>query len=125
MPEPVEQLHLLLAVAADGVVGREIPDELEDAGAQLVREMRRRRPDEGVDVAGGRLGHERNPNQRSLGCMRRMSPVDVMLLGTVLLWALNVTVTRYVLTHGWSPLAYAAIRYFAATALFWMLHVPP
>ena len=52
--------------------------------------------------------------------MRRLSPVDLMLLGTVLLWALNVTVTRYVLTHGWSPLAYAAIRYFAATALFWM-----
>ena len=51
--------------------------------------------------------------------MRRIHPVDVMLLGTVLLWALNVTVTRYVLTHGWSPLAYGTIRYFAATALFW------
>jgi drug/metabolite transporter (DMT)-like permease len=51
--------------------------------------------------------------------MRRVTPVDAMLLGTVLLWALNVTVTRYVLTHGWSPLAYATIRYFAATALFW------
>ena len=37
-----------------------------------------------------------------------------MLLGTVLLWALNVTVTRYVLTHGWLPLAYGTIRYFAA-----------
>ena len=43
-----------------------------------------------------------------------------MLLGTVLLWALNVTVTRYVLTHGWSPLAYGTIRYFAATSLFWI-----
>jgi drug/metabolite transporter (DMT)-like permease len=43
-----------------------------------------------------------------------------MLLGTVLLWALNITVTRYVLTHGWSPLAYAVIRYFAATSLFWV-----
>jgi len=42
-----------------------------------------------------------------------------MLLGTVLLWALNITVTRYVLTHGWQPLAYGTIRYFAATALFW------
>src|SRR5215472_14497226 len=51
--------------------------------------------------------------------MRRVSPVDVMLLGTVLLWALNVVVTRYVLTHGWHPLAYATIRYFAATSLFW------
>jgi drug/metabolite transporter (DMT)-like permease len=51
--------------------------------------------------------------------MRRIHPVDAMLLGTVLLWALNVTVTRYVLTHGWSPLAYASIRYFCATVLFW------
>jgi drug/metabolite transporter (DMT)-like permease len=42
-----------------------------------------------------------------------------MLLGTVLLWALNVTVTRYVVTHGFKPLAYATERYFAATALFW------
>jgi drug/metabolite transporter (DMT)-like permease len=42
-----------------------------------------------------------------------------MLFGTVLLWALNSTVTRYVLTHGFQPLAYATIRYGAATALFW------
>jgi drug/metabolite transporter (DMT)-like permease len=50
--------------------------------------------------------------------MRRRS-VDLMLLGTVLLWALNSTVTRYVLTHGFHPLAYATIRYGAATVLFW------
>jgi drug/metabolite transporter (DMT)-like permease len=42
-----------------------------------------------------------------------------MLFGTVLLWALNSTVTRYVLTHGFHPLAYATIRYGCATALFW------
>ncbi len=42
-----------------------------------------------------------------------------MLFGTVLLWALNSTVTRYVLTHGFQPLAYATTRYAAATALFW------
>jgi drug/metabolite transporter (DMT)-like permease len=52
--------------------------------------------------------------------VRRFAPVDLMLLGTVLLWALNVTVTRYVLTHGWKPLAYGTIRYFAATSLFWI-----
>jgi drug/metabolite transporter (DMT)-like permease len=46
--------------------------------------------------------------------------VDLMLFGTVLLWALNSTVTRYVLTHGFQPLAYATIRYAAATALFWV-----
>jgi len=42
-----------------------------------------------------------------------------MLLGTVLLWALNVTVTKYMFEHGWLPLAYGTIRYFAAIALFW------
>jgi drug/metabolite transporter (DMT)-like permease len=41
-----------------------------------------------------------------------------MLLGVVLLWALNTTVTRYVLTHGFHPLAYATVRYGAATSLF-------
>ncbi|MHB8469459.1 MAG: DMT family transporter [Gaiellaceae bacterium] len=43
-----------------------------------------------------------------------------MLLGTVLLWALNITVTKYMFEHGWSPLAYGTIRYIAAIALFWM-----
>jgi drug/metabolite transporter (DMT)-like permease len=49
----------------------------------------------------------------------RLSPVDLMLLGTILLWSLNVTVTRYLLTHGFRPLAYASTRYLAATVLFW------
>jgi drug/metabolite transporter (DMT)-like permease len=51
--------------------------------------------------------------------VRRVQPVDLMLLGTVLLWALNATVTRYILTNGVHPLAYATIRYGAATLLFW------
>jgi drug/metabolite transporter (DMT)-like permease len=51
--------------------------------------------------------------------VRRFTVVDLMLFGTVVLWALNVTVTKYVLNHGFKPLAYATIRYFAATALFW------
>ena len=34
-----------------------------------------------------------------------------MLLATVVLWALNLTVTRYILTHGFEPLAYATVRY--------------
>lgn len=42
-----------------------------------------------------------------------------MLLGTILLWALNITITKYVLEHGFHPLAYATTRYFAATSLFW------
>jgi drug/metabolite transporter (DMT)-like permease len=41
-----------------------------------------------------------------------------MLLATVLIWAFNITVTRYVLTHGWEPLAYSAIRYSVAAVLF-------
>jgi drug/metabolite transporter (DMT)-like permease len=52
--------------------------------------------------------------------MRRVHAVDLMLFGTVLLWALNSTVTRYVLTHGFQPLAYATTRYGAATLLFWL-----
>ncbi|HZT90671.1 MAG TPA: DMT family transporter [Gaiellaceae bacterium] len=49
----------------------------------------------------------------------RLTKVDLMLFGTVLLWALNVTVTKYVLDHGFRPLAYATIRYGVATGLFW------
>ncbi|HEY3462366.1 MAG TPA: DMT family transporter [Gaiellaceae bacterium] len=52
--------------------------------------------------------------------MRRPSVVDAMLLGAVVLWALNVTVTKYMFEHGWLPLAYATIRYFVAIALFWV-----
>src|SRR5215217_4654025 len=51
--------------------------------------------------------------------VRRVSAVDLMLLGTVVLWALNITVTKYVLNSGFKPLAYATTRYFAATGLFW------
>ena len=51
--------------------------------------------------------------------VRRVSSVDLMLLGTVLLWSLNITVTKYVFDHGFQPLAYGTIRYFAATSLFW------
>lgn len=50
--------------------------------------------------------------------MRRVSTVDLMLLATVLLWALNFTVTKYVLTHGFKPLAYSSLRYGIATAIF-------
>jgi drug/metabolite transporter (DMT)-like permease len=46
--------------------------------------------------------------------VRRPAAAEVMLVATVCLWALNFTVTRYVLTHGFEPLAYATIRYGAA-----------
>ena len=41
-----------------------------------------------------------------------------MLLTTVVLWSLNYTVTKYVLEHGFRPLAYSATRYGAAAAIF-------
>jgi drug/metabolite transporter (DMT)-like permease len=41
-----------------------------------------------------------------------------MLIGTVVIWALNFTVTRYVLEHGFEPLAYSAVRYGIAATLF-------
>jgi drug/metabolite transporter (DMT)-like permease len=37
-----------------------------------------------------------------------------MLLATVSIWAFNFTVTRYLLTHGFQPLAYSATRFTAA-----------
>ena len=41
-----------------------------------------------------------------------------MLLTTVVLWSLNFTVTKYVLSHGFRPLSYASLRYAAAALLF-------
>ncbi len=50
--------------------------------------------------------------------MRRPLGIELMLLATVVLWALNLTVTRYILTHGFEPLAYATVRYGAAAVIF-------
>ena len=50
--------------------------------------------------------------------MRRPSTVELMLLVVVLLWALNLTVTRYILTHGLAPLPYTTVRYGLAGAIF-------
>jgi drug/metabolite transporter (DMT)-like permease len=53
--------------------------------------------------------------------MRRPTGVELMLLGAILLWALNLTVTRYILTHGVQPLAYATFRYGLAALVFAVL----
>jgi drug/metabolite transporter (DMT)-like permease len=45
--------------------------------------------------------------------MRRPT-ADLMLLATVSLWALNFTVSKYILDQGFHPLAYSAVRYSAA-----------
>jgi len=41
-----------------------------------------------------------------------------MLLVTVMIWSLNFTVTKYVLNHGFKPLAYGGVRFAAAALLF-------
>jgi drug/metabolite transporter (DMT)-like permease len=49
--------------------------------------------------------------------VRRLDGTDVMLIATVVIWAFNITVTKYVLTHGFRPLAYASVRYGGAALL--------
>jgi drug/metabolite transporter (DMT)-like permease len=44
-----------------------------------------------------------------------------MLLATILLWSLNLSVTRYILVHGLAPLSYASVRYGLAAAIFVVL----
>ncbi|HEX6491729.1 MAG TPA: DMT family transporter [Gaiellaceae bacterium] len=50
--------------------------------------------------------------------MRRGELADLMLLATVTLWALNFTVTKYVISHGFQPVAYGCVRFGAASLLF-------
>jgi DME family drug/metabolite transporter len=50
--------------------------------------------------------------------LRRPSTVELMLLTTVLLWALNLSVTKYILGEGLHPLPYASVRYGLAAAIF-------
>ncbi len=56
--------------------------------------------------------------------MRRASAADLMLLATVSLWALNFSVSKYILDHGFQPIAYSAVRYSAAALLFVAITFP-
>ncbi|HET7855342.1 MAG TPA: DMT family transporter [Gaiellaceae bacterium] len=56
--------------------------------------------------------------------MRRGSVADLMLFATTLLWALNFTVSKYILEHGLRPLAYSAVRYSAAALIFVAITFP-
>ena len=47
-----------------------------------------------------------------------------MLLATTLLWALNFTVSKYILEHGLRPLAYSGVRYSAAALVFVAITFP-
>ena len=50
--------------------------------------------------------------------MRRPSAAELMLLVTVVIWAFNFTVTKYILDNGFAPLAYSSLRFAAAGLLF-------
>jgi Phosphotransferase enzyme family len=68
MSKAVEHRHLLLGVASHGVILGKIFHELSHARAQLVGELRRGRPGEGVDVGDRRLAtHVANPNGVMVG----------------------------------------------------------
>jgi drug/metabolite transporter (DMT)-like permease len=53
--------------------------------------------------------------------MRRPELADLMLLATVTLWALNFTVTKYVISHGFQPIAYSCFRFGGAALVFGLL----
>jgi len=50
--------------------------------------------------------------------MRKPTSVEVMLLSAIGLWALNLTVSRYILTHGFQPLTFSTVRYGLAALIF-------
>ncbi len=50
--------------------------------------------------------------------VRRPTSVEVMLLSAIVLWALNLTVSRYILTNGLQPFAYSTVRYGLASLVF-------
>ena len=47
-----------------------------------------------------------------------ISLADLMLLATVTLWGLNFTVTKYVISHGFEPIAYGVLRFGSAALVF-------
>ena len=53
----------------------------------------------------------------------RRGAADLLLLTTVVLWALNFTVSKYILDHGFRPVAYSSVRYVTAAVLFIALTV--
>jgi drug/metabolite transporter (DMT)-like permease len=48
----------------------------------------------------------------------RRPTADLLLLATVSLWALNFTVSKYILDHGFRPLSYSSVRYACAALIF-------
>jgi drug/metabolite transporter (DMT)-like permease len=60
-------------------------------------------------------------NLEPLGYVRDVRGAYLMLGATITIWALNFTVTRYVLEHGFHPIAYSVVRYGIAAVLFAIL----
>jgi drug/metabolite transporter (DMT)-like permease len=50
--------------------------------------------------------------------LRRPSAAEVGLLITVVIWSFNFTLTKYVLGHGFQPLAYSSLRFTTAALVF-------
>ena len=50
--------------------------------------------------------------------MRRLSPAEVGLLVTVVIWGLNFPLTKYAFEHGVRPLAWSGLRFFSAALIF-------
>src|SRR3989442_13310659 len=74
--ETVEQVHLLLAVAAGGMILRQLLDELPNARANLIGKVRRRRADELVDLLDHRVAHGRSVDDRY---PTRSQPIDARM----------------------------------------------
>ncbi len=58
------------------------------------------------------------PTRDSVGTCGAQTSVELMLLTTILLWSLNLSVTKYILDNGLEPLSYATARYALAGAIF-------
>ena len=56
--------------------------------------------------------------------MRLRPSADLLLFATVSLWALNFTVSKYILEHDFRPLAYASLRYALAALVFAAVTLP-
>lgn len=81
------------------------------------------RGDEAVNEVGAAPGDELRAVQPPARAQARapaagISAADVMLLTTVVIWALNFTVSKYILTHGLRPLPYSGVRYAVAALIF-------
>ncbi|TML50658.1 MAG: DMT family transporter, partial [Actinobacteria bacterium] len=111
MAEPVEQLQLLLSSSGRSITSSSIrarswyakcgvADPTSASMASLV----------GCGITKSLIGRVER--------VRRPEIADLMLLATVVIWSLNFTVTKYVLNHGFKPLAYSAVRFGTAAVLF-------